>query len=35
MSTVEQEIFTTGKFREFAASGGSRQECGDRGPSQL
>ncbi len=24
--TVEQEIFTTGKFREFAASGGSRQE---------
>ncbi len=24
--TVEQEIFTTGNFREIAASGGSRQE---------
>ena len=24
--TVEQENFTTGKFREFVASGGSRQE---------
>ena len=24
--TVKQENFTTGKFREFAASGGSRQE---------
>ena len=24
--TVEQEIFTAGKFREIAASGGSRQE---------
>ena len=24
--TVEQEIFTTGKFRKMAASGGSRQE---------
>ncbi len=26
--TVEQEIFTIGKFREIAASGGSRQENG-------
>ena len=26
LNTVKQEIFTTGKFREFAASGGSRQE---------
>ncbi len=25
-NTVKQENFTTGKFREFAASGGSRQE---------
>ena len=25
-NTVKQEIFTTGKFRGFAASGGSRQE---------
>ena len=26
LGTVEQEIFTTGKFREIVASGGSRQE---------
>ncbi len=25
-NTAEQEIFTTGKFRELAASGGLRQE---------